>query len=199
MLGTFVHMLRGTPYIYQGEELGMTNAHFKTLEEYRDVEAINYYHILRERGNSEAEALNVLSQRARDNSRTPMQWNSGKNAGFSEGESWIGLPENYTSINVEAEEADDDSILNYYRKLVQLRKDYRVISEGSIKFLDSGNEKVFAYERRLNDERVVVICNFSGEDEKISGIDIKGSMLIGNYSGSHKIMRPYEALVILEG
>ncbi|MBQ7666190.1 MAG: alpha-glucosidase C-terminal domain-containing protein, partial [Synergistaceae bacterium] len=89
-------------------------------------------------------------------------------------------------------------ILNYYRNLVQLRKDYRVISEGSVKFLDSGNENVFAYERRLNDTRLVVLCNFSGNDESISGIDIKGKVLTGNYSGSHKIMKPYEALVILE-
>lgn len=198
MLATFVHMLRGTPYIYQGEEIGMTNAHFRTLEEYRDVEAINHYHILIERGNSESEALNILAHRSRDNSRTPMQWNSGKNAGFSEGESWIGINGNYTQINVENEEADDDSILNYYRKLVQLRKDYRVISEGSIKFLDSGNEKVFAYERRLNNERLVVLCNFSGDDEKVSGIDVKGKVLIGNYSGSHRMMKPYETLVILE-
>ena len=128
-----------------------------------------------------------------------MQWNSGKNAGFSEGHAWLKVNENCKDINVESEEADDDSILNYYRKLVNLRKVYNIISEGSIKFLDSGNEKVFAYERRLNDQRLVVLCNFSGNDEKISGVDIKGKVLIGNYSGSHKIMRPYEALVILEG
>ena len=196
MLGTFVHMLRGTPYIYQGEELGMTNAHFTSLEEYRDVEAINYYHILRDSGSSEAEALNVLANRARDNSRTPMQWNSGANAGFTSGKSWLGIPDNFKTINVESEEADADSILNYYRKLVQLRKDYPVIAEGAIKFLDTGNEKVFAYQRTLDNDKIVVICNFSGQDETISGIDVKGSILIGNYSGSHKIMRPYEALVI---
>ena len=125
-----------------------------------------------------------------------MQWNASRNAGFTDGEAWLAVNKNYTSINAEAEENDEDSILNYYRKLVQLRKDYPVISEGAVKFLDSGNEKVFAYERTLGDERVVVICNFSGEDEKISGIDIKGQILIGNYSGSHKIMKPYEALVI---
>lgn len=196
MLGTFVHFLRGTPYIYQGEELGMTNAHYTNIENYDDVEAINHYHILLKREISEVEALNVLAQRARDNSRTPMQWNSGKFAGFSESSAWLAIPENYKTINADAEESDPDSILNYYRKLVQLRKEYPVISEGTIKFLETGNENVLAYERRLNDEHLVVICNFSGKDETISGIAIHGEVLIGNYAGSHKMMKPYEAIVM---
>ena len=197
MLATFVHFLRGTPYIYQGEELGMTNAHYDSIEDYDDVEAINYYHILRKRGQSEKEALNVLAQRARDNSRTPMQWNSGKFAGFSDSGAWLKIPDNYTTINAEAEESDPDSILNYYRKLVALRKEHRVISEGGIEFLDTGSEKVLAYERRLGDERLVVFCNFSGEDQTVTGIVLKGEVLIGNYSGSHRMMKPYEALVML--
>ena len=197
MLATFVHFLRGTPYIYQGEELGMTNAHYDSIEDYDDVEAINYYHILRKRGQSEKEALNVLAQRARDNSRTPMQWNSGKFAGFSDSGAWLKIPGNYTAINAEAEESDPDSILNYYRKLVALRKEHRVISEGGIEFLDTGSEKVLAYERRLGDERLVVFCNFSGEDQTVTGIALKGEVLIGNYSGSHRMMKPYEALVML--
>ena len=197
MLATFVHFLRGTPYIYQGEELGMTNAHYDSIEDYDDVEAINYYHILRKRGQSEKEALNVLAQRARDNSRTPMQWNSGKFAGFSDSGAWLKIPDNYTAINAEAEESDPDSILNYYRKLVALRKEHRVISEGGIRFLDTGSEKVLAYERRLGDERLVVFCNFSGEDQTVTGIALKGEVLIGNYSGSHRMMKPYEALVML--
>lgn len=199
MLGTFIHMLRGTPYIYQGEELGMTNAHFTSISQYRDVESLNYDKSRPVNCVEMSRTLEVLGAKSRDNGRTPMQWNSGKNAGFSAGESWIGIPENYTYVNAESEEADDDSILNYYRKLVNLRKVYNIISEGSIKFLDSGNENVFAYERRLDNQRLVVLCSFSGNDESISGIDIKGKVLIGNYSGSHKIMRPYEALVILEG
>lgn len=197
MLGTFVHFLRGTPYIYQGEELGMTNAHYSGIDEYDDVEAINYYHILLKRGSSEAEALNVLSQRARDNSRTPMQWNAGKFAGFSEGEPWLKVPANHAAINVEAEEADKDSILNYYRELVHLRKEYKVISEGSIEFLETGHDDVIAYERRLGDERIVVFCNFSGEERTVSGIALHGRVLIGNYAGTHKMLQPYEALVML--
>ena len=199
MLATFVHLLRGTPYIYQGEELGMTNAHYTRIEQYDDVEAINYYNILRERGVSEAEALNVLANRARDNSRTPMQWTAGHEAGFTSGKSWLDVNPNHATINAEAEESDPDSILNYYRELVKLRKDYPIISEGAVKFLDAGNDNVLAYERTLGDERLIVLCNFSGNDEKVTGIDVKGRVLIGNYSGSHKMMKPYEALAIIEG
>ena len=200
MLGTFIHMLRGTPYIYQGEELGMTNAHFKSINEYKDVEAINYFKILLENGVSQKEALEVLSKRARDNGRTPMQWTSGNHGGFSENESWIGMPGNYEKINVEAEEKDSDSILNYYRKLVSLRKEYKIISDGNIKFLDTGNENIIAYERSLNEEALTVICNFSAVQEDIKQDFVSnGSVLIGNYDNfpeKIKILRPYECVVI---
>ncbi|MBQ7543645.1 MAG: alpha,alpha-phosphotrehalase [Synergistaceae bacterium] len=196
MLGTFVHFLRGTPYIYQGEELGMTNAHYTDISQYDDVEAINYYKILLARGMSEAEALNVLAQRARDNSRTPMQWDASQNAGFTSGTSWLGIPENYTSINAEAEESDPDSILNYYRELVRLRQEHPVIAEGSIKFLETGCDDVLAYEREGRGEHLVVICNFSGEDRTVKGLEFHGEMLLGNYKGSHKMLKPYEAMVL---
>ena len=199
MLATFIHLLRGTPYIYQGEELGMTNAHFASIDQYRDVEAINYFHILLERGETEEDALKVLGERARDNGRTPMQWTAGKNAGFSEAEPWIGLPDNYGRINVEAEESDPDSILNYYRELTRLRKESSIIAEGGIRFLDSGNEKVFAYERLLAKDRMVVVCNFSAEEEKIADILPEGRVVCGNYADpplhSDKL-RPYEAVAV---
>ena len=202
MLGTFIHMLRGTPYIYQGEEIGMTNAHFKSIDDYRDVEAINYYGIMLENGISENDALNVLANRARDNGRTPMQWNGNKNAGFSDAEAWIKIPENYRNINVESEEADQDSILNYYRRLVKLRKEYAIISEGGIDFLDTGNEKVIAYRRTFGNEHMIVICNFSSSDESINEIlsTSDARVLITNYdsaSNDRKSLRPYEALVWL--
>ena len=107
--------MQGTPYIYQGEELGMTNAHFTTIEEYRDVESLNYYQILLENGKSEEEALHILSERSRDNSRTPMQWSAEKNAGFSQAEPWIKVQKNYKTINTEVEEKQSDSILNFYK------------------------------------------------------------------------------------
>lgn len=200
MLGTFIHMLRGTPYIYQGEEIGMTNAHFSSIEQYDDVEAINYYWILRKAGTSEEDALNILAQRARDNSRTPMQWNSEKYAGFSTAKPWLEVQSNYKSINVEAEQDDPDSILSYYKKLVQLRKEYRVISEGEIKFLETGNQKVIAYERSWNDDKISVLCNFSSNEEKISYIRPAGKVLIRNYEHprtSTGIIRPFETLCII--
>lgn len=196
MLGLFIHLLRGTPYVYQGEELGMTNAHFTSIEQYRDVEAINYYHILRARGSSESEALEVLSHRARDNSRTPMQWTDGPNSGFTSGNAWIGLPDNYSSINVESEEKDSDSILNFYRRLIALRKEYPIISDGDIKFLETHNARVIAYERRLNDERLIVVCNFGGSEEK-PGILLEGKVLISNYEGTSGTLRPYEAAAMI--
>ncbi|MBQ3585444.1 MAG: alpha-glucosidase C-terminal domain-containing protein, partial [Synergistaceae bacterium] len=189
----------GTPYIYQGEELGMTNAHFMDISQYQDVESLNYYRIMRENGTSEADALAVLAAKSRDNARTPMQWTSCHEAGFTAGKSWLSVTGNYTDINAEAEESDPDSILNYYRQLVQLRKDYAVISDGDVRFIETGNEKVIGYERRLNGERLVVLCNFSGNDEKVTGVDVKGRVLIGNYSGTHRMMKPYEVLAILEG
>ncbi len=198
MLGTFIHMLRGTPYVYQGEELGMTNAHYTSIDDYDDVEAINYYNILLQRGISQNEALKVLANRARDNGRTPMQWNAENFAGFSDASPWLKLPDNFTSINVDAEETDPDSILNYYRKLISLRKKYRVISEGEIRFLDTGNEKVLAYERTFEGQKLITVCNFSGDYEKISLSIPEGEVLISNYEDGQKFgeLRPYEADVI---
>ena len=132
MLAALVHFMQGTPYIYQGEELGMTNAHFTTIEEYRDVESFNYYQILLENGKSEEEALHILSERSRDNARTPMQWSAEKNAGFSQAEPWIEVQKNYKTINTEVEEKQSDSILNFYKKLIQLRKKLPVIANGTI-------------------------------------------------------------------
>ena len=207
MLGTFVHLLRGTPYIYQGEELGMTNAGFTRIEQYNDVESRNYYQILLERGATPEEALQVLAERSRDNARTPMQWNGGKNAGFTEGDPWLAIPENYHAINAAEEEADPDSVLHYYRKLVRLRKEFPVIAEGSIRFLETGNEKVFAYERALDGQKLVVVCSFSREAESVTPDQDwrAGRVLIANGPenqverlASHTmILEPFEAFALL--
>ena len=175
----------------------MTNAHFTDISQYQDVESTNYYRIMRDNGVSEADALAILGAKSRDNARTPMQWTAGHEAGFTSGESWLTVNPNHTEINAESEESDPDSILSYYRQLVQLRKDYPIIADGDVRFLETGNENVIAYERTFGGESLTVICNFSGNDEKISGIDVKGRVLIGNWSGSHKIMKPYEVLAIL--
>lgn len=123
MLAVMIHLMRGTPYIYQGEELGMTNAHYTSIDQYQDVESLNYYEILRNQGKTETEALDIIAKRSRDNGRTPMQWNGTENAGFSTQAPWLAVTDNYREINVETEEKDPDSILNFYKKLVQLRKE----------------------------------------------------------------------------
>ena len=168
MLGTFIHLLRGTPYIYQGEELGMLNAGFTDISQYDDVEAVNYYHILLNSGVSVGDALEVLANRARDNSRTPMQWSAEPNAGFTTGTPWLGMSRNWETINVEAEEQDPHSVLQYYRRLVRLRKEYPIISDGDIRFLETGNEKVLAYERTLDGQTLTVLTNYSGESEPVA-------------------------------
>ena len=200
MLATLVHFMQGTPYIYQGEELGMTNAHFTTIEEYRDVESLNYYQILLENGKSEEEALHILSERSRDNSRTPMQWSAEKNAGFSQAEPWIEVQKNYKTINTEAEEKESDSILNFYKKLIQLRKELPVIANGSIQFLDEESEGVIGYERELERTKLVVLCNLCEEENKAVWQSEWDSyeLLLGNYSDGKVdgTLRPYECKVI---
>lgn len=209
MLGTCIHMLRGTPYIYQGEELGMTNAGYQEIGQYRDVESINYYQIMLEEGKSKEEALEILRQRSRDNGRTPMQWNGGNYAGFSEEEPWIKSPENYSHINVESEEQDADSVLNYYKKLVKLRKEYRVIREGSVEFLCAGQPEVFAYRRTLEGEELLVLNNLTEKEEELEEplSCARYRKLLGNYpqdperqeeAESVRVLRPYESLVLLK-
>ena len=205
MLGTCIHLLRGTPYIFQGEELGMTNPGYNKIEEYRDVESINYYHIMLQEGKTEEEALEVLRQRSRDNGRSPMQWNSGEYAGFSDREPWIGIPANHTLINVEDEDGDPDSILNYYRKLTALRKRYPIIQEGMIEFLYEDQEEVFAYRRTRNGQELIVLNNFFGEEvtlqKELSHAGYR--RLIGNYpqedSGTLlRTLRPYDSIAFIK-
>ena len=200
MLATLVHFMQGTPYIYQGEELGMTNAHFTTIEEYRDVESLNYYQILLENGKSEEEALHILSERSRDNSRTPMQWSAEKNAGFSQAEPWIKVQKNYKTINTEAEEKESDSILNFYKKLIQLRKELPVIANGSIQFLDEESEGMIGYVRELEGTKLVVLCNLCEEENKAAWQSEWDSyeLLLGNYSDGKVdgTLRPYECKVL---
>ena len=203
MLATLIHLMRGTPYIYQGEELGMTNAGFTDIAQYRDVESTNYYKILLDKGLSGEESLRILAQRSRDNGRTPMQWTAGEHAGFSTAEPWLGIPENYRRINAESEESDPDSILNYYRALVRLRKKQPIIAEGGIRFLDTGNDRVIAYERSLGGQRLTVVCSFSGSSETIGAALMDtlraGSVLIGNYAERSELpaLRPFEAVAAL--
>lgn len=196
MLAAAIHLMRGTPYIYQGEEIGMTNADFTDIADYRDVESINYHDILRASGRSEEETMKIIGARSRDNGRTPMQWTAGESAGFTTGTPWLGVNHNHAAINVEAEREDDDSILAFYRRLIALRKEHRIIAEGSIRFLERENDDVIAYERALGSERLLVLCNFRASDIAMPELHAAGEKLIGNYPGMAARLRPYEVVAL---
>ncbi len=202
MLAAAIHFMRGTPYIYQGEELGMTNAKYTSIEQYRDVESLNYYKILLGQGKSETEALKIIGERSRDNGRTPMHWSAEKYAGFSSVEPWLSSPENFTSFNVEAEERDENSVLNFYRQIVRLRKHKKIISDGMIDFFERENPNVLAYRRTLDDASLIVLCNFrnvdSSLDEKIlADYFAQGyKKILGNYDGFAERLRPFEVIVL---
>lgn len=203
MLATVIHCMRGTPYLYQGEELGMTNAGFTDLSQYRDVESLNHFKILKERGLSEAEAYRILQIHSRDNGRTPMQWNTERNAGFTKGTPWIEVQSNYQKINVEQQIMDADSIFCYYQRLIQLRKEYDIIAYGDFKPVDQKNSKILAYQRTYKGQELLVVNNFYGEEEKWDSEKNLNEYqcLIGNYSdqqikGMMITLRPYEAMVL---
>ena len=202
MLAASIHFMRGTPYIYQGEEIGMTNAKYNSIEQYRDVESLNYYKILLDQGKSKDEALKILGERSRDNSRTPMQWSSEKFAGFSTVQTWISSPDNYQKINVEVEEKDKNSVLNFYKTLVKLRKENKIIQDGDIKFIERENNNVVAYIRSLDGKELIVICNFKGNDialtEKTLSDYTKAGYkkILGNYDELAENLRPYEVVIL---
>ena len=201
MLATLIHCLRGTPYIYQGEEIGMTNPHFKSIEQYRDVESLNHYQILQDKGMTKEQALMILDVHSRDNSRTPMQWDDSINAGFTTGTSWIQTADNYTEINVKNSLEEKDSIFYYYQKLIQLRKNYDVIAYGDIKPLLREDKRVFAYERNYKGQKLIVICNFYPTTYEIElPYDLSNyKCILNNYKNEAKAkkiaLKPYETLV----
>ena len=201
MLATLIHCLRGTPYIYQGEEIGMTNPHFKSIEQYRDVESLNHYQILQDKGMTKEQALMILDVHSRDNSRTPMQWDDSINAGFTTGTPWIQTADNYTEINVKNSLEDKNSIFYYYQKLIQLRKNYDVIAYGDIKPLLREDKRVFAYERNYKGQKLIVICNFYPTTYEIElPYDLSNyKCILNNYKNEAKAkkiaLKPYETLV----
>lgn len=202
MLAMMIHMMRGTPYIYEGEELGMTNADYTDISQYQDVESTNYYQILLDEGKSPEEALEIIAARSRDNGRTPMQWTPEEGAGFTTGTPWLGIPANHTYINVESEEKDPDSILAFYKKLVALRKEYEIIADGTIKITDAGSEDIISYERELNGEKLSVFCNLKGQETPLGeAFCLEGKKVLAcNYpdpEGCIKALRPFEAVAVL--
>lgn len=206
MLATSIHMMQGTPYIYQGEEIGMTNPKFDSIEDYRDVESLNIYKIKQEEGMSEEEILAILKEKSRDNSRTPVQWNNQPNAGFTSGTPWIPVAANYPEINVENALKDSDSVFYHYQKLIQLRKQYDIITNGDYQLILDEHPELFAYVRNGVNEKLVVINNYYGkdtvfelpEDVKLDGLH--SELLLSNYPDSGQftekmMLRPYESVV----
>lgn len=202
MLATVLHGMKGTPYIYQGEELGMTNVRFPDISHYRDIETLNMYRERKAAGYPEAEIMASLYAKSRDNARTPMQWDDGVNAGFTEGTPWIEVNPNYPEINARAEMEDRDSIYHYYQKLIRLRKDLKIFVDGDFRLLLEEDPDIFAYERQAAGEKLRVIANFTEKTLPCSLLTAckEEAVLIHNYGelpedGS---LRPYEAMMILE-
>ncbi|MFQ2750722.1 alpha,alpha-phosphotrehalase [Aeromonas caviae] len=206
MLASTLHGLQGTPYIYQGEEIGMTNPGYQRIDDYQDVESRNIFAIKQAEGMSEAEILAILGAKSRDNSRTPMQWSAASNAGFTSGTPWLKPAANYSEINAEAALADQHSVFWHYRDLIALRKSHPIFTQGDYQELLAGHPQIWAYVRRANGQTLLVVSNFYGEPvefalpaELQSG---EGRLLLGNYPDSptrpqsYKL-RPYESLIWL--
>ena len=201
MLATALHGLKGTPYIYQGEEIGMTNAHFTDISQYRDIESLNYYNLMKRKGKPEEEIYESLRRKSRDNSRTPMQWDDTENAGFSEADPWISVIPNYKEINT-LDREDENSIFSYYRKLIRLRKTVPVLADGSFEALLEEDDRILAYKRRTKEQELYVFCNFFPEEASADFSLPEGCRcLLSNYNeeiqpGALKL-RPYEAVMFL--
>jgi oligo-1,6-glucosidase len=163
MLGTVLHLHRGTPYVYQGEELGMTNAPFAGIEDFRDIESRNHYAEAVAAGRAPEEVMAGLRAMSRDNARTPMQWDASEHAGFTTGEPWLAVNPNHGQINARAARADPDSVFHHYRRLIELRHDEPVVAHGDFTMLLPGDERVYAFTRRLGDVELLVLGNFSGD------------------------------------
>ncbi|MCM3598407.1 alpha,alpha-phosphotrehalase [Metabacillus idriensis] len=206
MLATTIHMMQGTPYIYQGEEFGMTNPKFESINEYRDVETLNTFEILKNAGKSEEEIIEILKSKSRDNSRTPVQWNDSKHAGFTAGTPWIKPASNYPEINAENALQDENSVFYHYQKLIQLRKDIDLITYGDYELILEDHDQLFAYVRNGDGEKLLVINNFY-ESETVftlpDHVDADGyssEILISNYPDSAQTfkeatLRPFESIV----
>ena len=203
MLATCLHMMQGTPYVYQGEELGMTNCPFNTLENFRDLESINAFHELTEQGKkTEEEMMAAISYKGRDNARTPMQWDDSTYAGFSTAQPWIMVNPNYTKINAKDQVNREDSVFKYYQKLISLRHNSDLIVYGTYDLLLADDPDIYAYTRTLDDDKLIVYCNFSDNTREVELPEefTNGKILISNYNDATvntKItLRPYEAIVI---
>jgi len=201
-IATCLHMMQGTPYVYQGEELGMTNTVFNSVDDFRDLESINAYRELVESGlYTDEDMFPKIAHKSRDNARTPMQWDASENAGFTTGKPWIAVNPNYKKINVADQLKREDSVFHYYQKLIRLRKENEIIVYGNYELLLPEDENIFAYIRTLDNQKLLVVCNFSKSEQKFdfSGYE-NAKVLISNYNRDARkdgILKPYEATVLL--
>jgi oligo-1,6-glucosidase len=205
MLGTVLHLHRGTPYIYQGEELGMTNAPFASIDDFRDIQALNHYAEAVGTGADPETVLAALRIRSRDNARTPMQWDDTENAGFTTGTPWISVNPNHKEINARAQIADDDSVFHHYRRLIELRHTEPAVAHGDFHMLLADHDQVYAFTRRQGSTELLVLANFSGEPATIEAPDADRwqdtELVLANYPVDaaediqHPALRPWEARV----
>ena len=204
MLANIVHAMRGTPYVYQGEELGMTNANFTSLDQYRDVESLNHYQILRDKGMSEESVYNILKVHSRDNSRTPMQWDATAQGGFTTGEPWISVNPNTATINAQAQVEDKDSIFAHYQTLIRLRHTYDVFAQGDFTPLTPDHPAVLAYQRKYQGQELICVSNFYRKECVWKApVELDGyRVLLSNYLDSvpqnEWQLRPYESVLLLK-
>ena len=203
MLATLLHGMQGTPYIYQGEELGMTNVVFPTIDDYRDIETLHMYRDRMAAGYDEVDVMRSIYAKSRDNARTPMQWDTSANAGFTTGTPWMQVNPNYAIINAADEAADGSSVFHYYQTLIRLRKQYPIFSEGDFTLLFADHPALFAYQRRLGDQVMTVLCNFYEEPLTLPAAQVSAlpldTLLLGNYDAPADAahFRPYEARIYL--
>lgn len=205
MLATALHFLKGTPFIYQGEEIGMTNAPFQTINQYKDIETLNMYRLHLEAGLSAEDFIAGANRNGRDNARTPMQWSAAPNGGFTTGTPWIESNPNFSEINAERSVSDEDSIWNHYRHLIALRKVNPVMVDGVYRSYLDGHDKIFAYSRTLDGERIAVMANFTAQSVTVEvpeNLQGHGRPLVGNYGpvdtiGRDMTLEPYEAFAVL--
>ena len=202
MLGTLLHGMKGTPYIYQGEELGMTNIRLENIEDYNDIESINMYKDRIKKGYSHEEIMNSIYKKGRDNGRTPMQWDDSENAGFTTGKPWLSINENYKEINAKKSLEDKNSVFYHYKKLIEIRKSNETIIYGDYKLLCEDDKNIFAYVRELNGDKILVVCNFYEKEVEFKyDKEFKNAeILLSNYTDSSLAidklkLRPYEAIM----
>ena len=201
LLTTFLITMRATPYYYFGDELGMSNIKFDKIEDYNDIESKNNYARIKNQGGDLKEFIESQKISARDNGRTPFQWDESPNAGFTTGKPWLPVNPNYTTINAAAQEKDPNSPLSYFKNIVQLRKKQPALVYGKYTLLDKENPDVYAYTREWEGKKLLVLLNFSKNNAsaKLTGLDLaKAKVLIGNYANAAKDgqLQPYEAVVL---